>query len=282
MRLLTRRHGVSAGPPNNPATVLAGDPTDRTVCAEALDGVDAVVWATGDLLPSSTAADLASIDDLAPLTAMLEAIDRDGGVRFVFLSSGGTVYGNPEVLPVSETHPLRPLSVYGGIKAQAEHAVERAAERTDMAAIVLRCGNAYGPGQRVRPEQGVIARTMDCILHEQPLPLVGNPSSTRDYVFVDDITAVIEACVDGTIDAAVLNVGSGLGTTLGELLALIEVVAGHPTTVDAPTRSTDVDRLVLDISRLRQQLPAYDPTPLAVGLTRTWEAFRAERTGPAS
>jgi UDP-glucose 4-epimerase len=279
VRLLTRRPSVIGELGGDAASVLVGDPADPAVCTDAVDGVTAVVWAAGDLIPASAEGDLAAIDDLTPLVTMLETLERRGHGRFVFLSSGGAVYGNPEHLPVKEIHPLRPISIYGAVKVQAERCVQRVGEHSEIDTTVLRCGNAYGPGQRVRSQQGVVANAMDCILRGRRLPVIGGLGSVRDYVYVDDIAAVVEACVRASVDASVLNVGTGEGVSLGELLELIESVAGHTSTVGTAARPADVNEIVLDIGMLRRQLPSFSPTPLRLGLQLTWEAV-STRTPP--
>lgn len=253
---------------------LVGDASDPATCARAVEGCETVVWCAGDLLPTSSAMDLSHSDDVTPLLTMLRALERHGGGRLVFLSSGGTVYGKPSHLPVSEREPAKPLSVYAAVKVLSERLLTNA-EGVDTRA--LRAANVYGPSQPARETQGVIARALRCALDGTPFPMIGGGHSIRDYVYVDDLVDVIAACVDGRITAPVLNVGSGLPTSLSDLVKMIDVVVGGLEIERRPARPSDLDQIVLDISLLCAQLGDFEPTPLSIGLERTWSAVSGSR-----
>ena len=248
--------------------VVLGDADDRDVAAAAVEGCDAVVWCAGRLLPTSGPAELGWSDDVTPLHTVLTELSSQGGHRFVYLSSGGTVYGNPERLPVRETDPLRPISIYGATKVRGERYVQEFGERADLHTAILRCGNVYGPGQRAGRSQGVVANALACQREQRPFPLRADLSSVRDYVFVDDVVEVVEACLMGH-PPAVMNVGTGIGTRLSELLDLIRQLTGALEVVRTPEQAGDVGRIVLDISRLRAFAPNFTPVALECGLERT-------------
>jgi UDP-glucose 4-epimerase len=275
VRLLSRRpHPELAARLGDDA--LTGDASDAETCARALDGCDTVVWCAGKLLPTSTPADLATTDDVSPLVTMLRALAGRDGARFVFLSSGGTVYGKATTLPVPETEPPKPLSVYASVKVLSERWVDRF-RANGVDATILRAANVYGPTQPVRETQGVIARAMRCALDGEPFPMIGTGESIRDYLYLDDLVDVIEACVDGRVTAPVVNVGSGIPTSLEDLVKMIDVVAGGLEITSQPTRPSDLHQIVLDISLLRSQLADFEPTPLPIGLERTWSAVSGSR-----
>jgi UDP-glucose 4-epimerase len=275
VRLLTRRERLARrGLPS----VILGNPDDPSVCAAASDGCDAVVWCAGDLLPAASPSDLAHIDDVTPLITMLRAVAARPATRFIFLSSGGAVYGRPDQLPIRESSPLMPISVYGAVKALSEIWISRFAEHTNIVPTCLRCGNIYGPGQRTPRTQGVIAQAFAAMLADRVLPRIGDQATVRDYIFVEDVIDVIIACLENRISATVLNVSSGIPTRLGDLLGNIESIAGPLRTVPVAPRPTDVDEILLNVSNLRAQMPDFDPMPLTMGLKTTW-ATMAERAG---
>jgi UDP-glucose 4-epimerase len=256
---------------------IVGDAGSPDACALATEGCDTVVWCAGSLLPTSTPSDLATTDDVTPLVTMLQELARRGGARFVFLSSGGTVYGKPSRLPVPETEPAKPLTVYAAVKVLSERWIDGFRD-AGIDASVLRVANVYGPTQPVREAQGVVARAMRAALDRKALPLIGDGRSVRDYVYIDDVLDVIEACVDGRVTAPILNVGSGIPTSLSDLVKTIDVVVGGLETAAQPARPSDLDQIVLDISLLRAQLGEFEPTPLSMGLERTWSAVSGSRS----
>jgi UDP-glucose 4-epimerase len=256
-------------------SLIVGDYSEPSVCAAALEGHNSIVWCAGDLLPSSTVADLARIDDVTPLVTMLRAVSHQPETRFVYISSGGTVYGNPTKLPVSESSPLNPVNVYGAAKVLSERWVRRIAEMSTGDARILRCGNVYGPGQRARPTQGVIAKALHLALERKPLPIVGSRTRTRDYIFIDDVLQVVDACLQRPDWSQVMNVGSGHETSLSELLDSLQVVVGPLSTTTEQGSENGVDRIALDIAQLRRHLPGFEPTPLVVGIERAWKALCA-------
>ena len=259
-------------------SVTVGSAADPLVCAQALEGCHTVIWCAGNLLPASPIADLVTIDDLTPLMTLLRESACQPGRRFIFLSSGGTVYGPPDRLPVPETHPLRPISLYGAVKVRSEQLIE-SAEHSVLDTTILRCGNVYGPGQRPRPTHGVIAHALEAALDNRPMPMIGCLESVRDYVYIDDVVSVILACVRGDVRAPVLNVGSGIGTSLHYLFDTIRSITGSLSTTQGPPRAADISSIVLDIAALRRQIPTFEPTALEVGLERTWQASsRAQST----
>jgi UDP-glucose 4-epimerase len=119
----------------------------------------------------------------------------------------------------------------------------------------------------------VVATALDSALRKVPMPFFGDGSAVRDYVFVDDIVSVALATVADPSFPSVVNVASGRGTRLDELVDLVSEVTGVHLTIDKTTvRAHDIGRVVLDITRLRAAMPSYEPRTLREGLTVTWEA----------
>jgi UDP-glucose 4-epimerase len=168
---------------------------------------------------------------------------------------------------------LRPISLYGAIKVWSEQLVESARDHSVLDTTILRCGNVYGPGQRPRPTHGVIAHALEAALDKRSMPMIGCLESVRDYVYIDDVVSVILACVCGDVRAPVLNVGSGIGTSLHHLFDTIRSITGSLSTTQGPPRAADISSIVLDIAALRRQMPNFEPTALEVGLERTWQAW---------
>jgi UDP-glucose 4-epimerase len=262
------------------ADLHLGDAVDPAVLDGALEGVDTIVYTAGGLLPA--ASELEPKRDaeltLGPLRAVLTTLRGRPGTSFVYLSSGGTVYGEPESNPISEDAPVRPLGSYGRLHVQCEQEILRERAEHGLRARVLRCSTVYGEGQRPERGQGVIVTFLHRIATGIPIDLYGGGASVRDYIYVGDVAQAVTALAGHDDGPAVLNVGSGEGTSLAEILELTEAEVGHPAqVVEHDAREFEVHRIVLDVSRL-DRLIERRPTELADGIARTWEWLRAAMT----
>lgn len=281
--LVTRRPAGSIAPASDGLRAEAIDlrtPTGAAAFGALLTpGID-IVFAAGTSVPAADERDPpASLDPLQPLLAVLGAAAPVPDAAVLFLSSGGAVYGDPDQLPITESHPLRPASAYGAGKVAAETYLGYYARRHGLRTTALRCGNAYGPAQVPGRGQGLVGELLDAARSGRPVEIWGDGSVCRDFVHVDDIAAVVASlCARRDLPLA-LNVGTGVGTSVREVVDLAGVVVGQPVAVTAgASRSFDVGRVVLDVTRL-QDLVGFLPVPLPVGIRRTWAAMVAE---PAS
>lgn len=253
-----------------------GDASDTEALEAALEGVDCVVYTAGGLLPA--ASELEPERDaeltLAPLRAVLTALRRRPGASFIYLSSGGTVYGEPGHNPISEDAPVRPLGSYGRLHVQCEGEILRERDERGLRARILRCSTVYGERQRPERGQGVIVTFLHRIATGVPIDLYGGGASVRDYIYVGDVAHTVIDLVGRADGPTVVNVGSGDGTSLAEILELTEAEVGRPAEViEHGAREFEVHRIVLDVSRM-EELVTVDPTPLGDGIGRTWEWLR--------
>lgn len=261
------------------AEVVIGDASDPEAVRALLDGVDSVVYCAGGLMPAASNRQpaLDSLLTLQPLLGVLNALGTQPGVRLVYLSSGGTVYGQPTCLPVDESHATEPISVYGIMKLTGEKCIGMYSHLSGVTATTLRCSNVYGEHQPLDREQGVIPLFLDALAHDQPIAIYGDGSAVRDFVYVGDVVSVISKLLAEEELPEVINVGSGEGTSLNELIDTLEQVCGSRAQVDRrPSRPFDVDRIVLDIARLRSRI-AFDPISLRDGVERCWRAIAPTR-----
>jgi UDP-glucose 4-epimerase len=276
--VLTRsRPVVAIGDLIPEADLHLGDAADPDLLGAALTDVGTVVYTAGGLLPA--ASELEPERDaeltLGPLRAVLTALRERPRTSFLYLSSGGTVYGEPEHNPIAEDAPVRPLGSYGRLHAQCEEEVLREREKRGLRARILRCSTVYGERQRPERGQGVIVTFLHRIATGIPIDLYGGGASVRDYIYVGDVARAVIALAGQDDGPAVLNVGSGEGTSLAEILELTEAEIGRPAEViEHAAREFEVHRIVLDVSRL-EGLVTVDPMPLGEGIARTWEWLRA-------
>ncbi len=205
---------------------------------------------------------------------LLEQAVKYGTRKVIFASSGGAIYGEQDVFPAPESHPIRPLSPYGISKLNGEQYLAYYQRISGIQHVILRYSNVYGPRQDPEGEAGVVAIfTGKMLAGEQPI-INGNGRQTRDFVFVDD---VVEAnlAVMGKEVQGIYNVGTAEETTVNELFRLlVELTNAGCKELHGPAKKGEQARSVVDISRLHQELGWEPKVPLREGLKRTVEFFR--------
>lgn len=242
-----------------------------------LIGVDTIFWLAGSTRPGtvSDAADSAVKADHNALVSLLRALDESppgGRRRVVAVSSGGTVYDPHEAGPHAEDGVLAPANLYGAAMLANETVVRALPD-----SVVLRVASGYGPGQRAQRGQGVIAYWLEAIAAGDPIQVLGREDVARDYVYIDDIAAALVSAHTAVTPPAVVNIGSGVPTTLHELVDLVQAtVAPRRVAVSrGQGRSFDAPSTWLDVSLAAETLgwkPRYD---LRAGLRETWRRRNA-------
>ena len=248
----------------------------RAAFAEWLAQCDAVVHAASSSTPGSSAAQPQLEGNLRTTLAMIEALQELPSRRLLFLSSGGTLYGNC-ASPAREDAPLRPRSYHGAGKIAAECFIRAWAAQYPGTAIILRPSNVYGPGQRPGNDFGVIPTAFGCALEGSPFSILGDGRALRDYLYIDDFIALCRAVLSAELDAGarVYNAASGQAVELLALLDRIDGVTGKPMQrVFRPARPVDVRTITLDNSAAKAAF-GWDPVmDLDQGLRRSWNWFR--------
>ena len=214
----------------------------------------------------------ASVNVLGGLN-LLRASAATGVRKFVYISSGGAMYGEPDSLPVREDAPVRPLSPYGASK-QALEAWLGVYQRTfGLDYTVLRYGNIYGPRQGIREEGAVVAVFATRMAAGQSVTIDGTGEQTRDFVYVGDcVTANLAALERGSGGA--YNIGTGQERSVRDIFEAMARVSGYGRQPEfGPARKGDVMRIVLDPSRAARDLGWKAEMALEDGLRRTYEFF---------
>lgn len=252
------------------------DFSDSVQIAEALVDIDVVVHLISTTVPAT--ANLNPEEDIKGnllSTVNLMHRMRDAGVkRLVFISSGGTVYGNTEIIPIPEEHQLAPLSSYGIVKVAIENYIDMYKALYEFNTLVLRVSNPYGPRQRHLGVQGVIPTFFNKVIAGEELKIWGDGSAVRDYIYIDDLTDCLVKSIEFGLEG-VYNVGAGVGASIIEVLELVEQVSGKKANkVYLPTRGFDVNKVVLDITKIKEALSWFPATSLVEGLRNYWEWLR--------
>ncbi len=207
---------------------------------------------------------------------LLEACRQAGVRRIVFVSSGGTVYGQLKQSPVPEDHPTFPICSYGIVKLAIERYLHLYQTLHGLDYTILRASNPYGPFQSTTGLQGVVPVFVSKLLLREPIEIWGDGSVVRDFLHVDDLVGALKMAghmSEGK--SGIYNVGSGYGTSLNKLLKTLTRVSGlSDTRIYRPGRAYDVPRSVLDITRIKSELDWKPNLSLEEGLSSTLEWFR--------
>ena len=215
------------------------------------------------------------------LLNLLEAAREAEVGRFIFVSSGGVVYGEPEQRPTPESAPKLPESPYGVSKLTGEHYLYYYHRVHGLEYAAVRYSNVYGPRQDPHGEAGVIAIFSTRLLREEALRIFGDGEQTRDYVYVGDVVAANLLLTEATfprarsLDDRGFNVGTGIETSVNELGRTLADVAGSKVPFEySPARPGELRHSSLDTTRL-QGLGWQPRQRLAEGLRITYEWIRA-------
>jgi len=190
--------------------------------------------------------------------------------RFVFLSSGGTVYGQAKFLPITEDHPLEPLSPYGITKLSTEKYAAMYGLQRGIPIICLRPANVYGEGQMPFRGQGFVATAIGAVLTGRPITIFGPSGSVRDYIHVEDAARAVLAALEKGVPGTAYNVGTGCGLNNAQVLTLLEknlpTAYSMPPIQYLPERMFDVRENILDCTRLRSDTGWKAGIPFEEGL----------------
>lgn len=213
------------------------------------------------------------------LLNLIQNAHATGVERFVYVSSGGVVYGEPEDLPVPEGAPKLPLSPYGVSKLVGEHYLYYYRKIHGQPYVALRYSNVYGPRQDPHGEAGVVAIFSQRLRDGEGITIYGAGEQTRDYVFVKDVAranmlaTTIELPDPSGLDDVAFNVGTSIQTSVNRLAREMMEVSGREVPVDyAPARPGELQHSALDVSRLRAA--GWDQrADLSQGLAETYESI---------
>ena len=258
---------------------ISGDLMSVHDVSEAILGADAIVHLVSTTLPKSSNDDpVYDVQtNLVASLQMLDAMVKIGVPKIIFISSGGTIYGNPMSMPIAEDHPTEPVVSYGITKLAIEKYLLLYKRLHGIKVNILRVANPYGERQRVETSQGAVGVFLDNAIKKTPINIWGDGSVTRDYIHISDVAEAFSAAINYDGGHSVFNIGSGAGTSLNELVKKIEGVLGFSPTVNyQPGRSFDVKASVLDNTLASQELGWSPLVDLETGLCRTAEWMRRQ------
>jgi UDP-glucose 4-epimerase len=253
--------------------LVVGDFQDDAIVNHALEGIETVYHLITTTFPSMTVQsgvyDVST--NLIPTIRLLEGCKKMGVKRVIYASSGGTIYGIPSQIPIREDHPLMPISFYGQSKLMVENYLGFFTRVNDLTVHIMRVSNPYGEGQKPFGVQGVVAAAMNAALTGTPLKVIGKGKTVRDYIYAGDVIQALIA-VSKVKKPQVLNISSGQGKTVLEIVEQIEKISGIKIKKKmVSARSSDVEKNILDNTLAQKTIHWKPTTSLEWGLQKTWE-----------
>ncbi|WP_081818671.1 NAD-dependent epimerase/dehydratase family protein [Pseudomonas sp. PH1b] len=257
--------------------LIQGDFLNTADIIRAVEDVDIVFHLISTSTPASSNADpiLDAQQNILQTLQLLDACCSAQVKRIIFISSGGTVYGDAKVIPTPENYPEHPICAYGVSKLAIEKYLHLYERLHGIVAINLRVSNPYGPYQYAQKKQGVIGAFISKFLASQPIEIWGDGSVVRDYVYIED---VVEAMINASVyngGFRTFNIGSGIGTSLR---SIINVISEHTNQelniVYKDSRTIDVSRSVVDCSLAQRELRWSANHDLKSGIGKTLSWFR--------
>ncbi len=177
------------------------------------------------------------------------------GKKVIFLSSGGTVYGNPKTIPTPENEPTRPISHYGAIKMCIETVAQVFNRELGNHVYCMRISNPYGPGQDFKKGIGFIDAVLRKSINNEKLSIWGEGNIVRDYIYIKDVAEVAKFLVEYNGEYTAINVGTGVGTSQNQIIEYAKEMGLSLEVEHLESRSVDVSKNVLDNSLLKSIYP---------------------------
>ena len=219
--------------------------------------------------------------NLPSSVALMEKALKIGVRRLVLVSSGGTVYGPVESLPITENYPTRPISPYGITKLTIDHYAMMYHRNGGLPVVVVRPSNAYGEDQRSGKGQGFLAEAIHAILFGRDVEIYGQQGTIRDYIHVSDVALGVMAALNIGYNGKIYNLGTGVGTSNLEIISRLREFAQKDglivRTRILPARNYDVEANVLDSSQLRSDTGWCPKIRLEEGLQQMWNVAKDQK-----
>lgn len=241
-------------------------------------GHDIVIHLVSSVGPASSMIDPEKCysNDVAKTVELLETMRRQNVNKMIFLSSGGTVYGNSICDSYSEDMVLQPCNHYGITKVTIERILMMYNQLYNMKNVVLRISNPYGAGQNSNKGIGAVTVFAEKIMQDDEITIWGDGETVRDYIYIDDVVKMIEKFIlrDSTTADEIYNIGTGEGISLNSLIKVIEGILGKKAKVQyVQNRGIDVPRNVLNMSKTYKAIGHIDNYSIEQGIRKYLEVM---------
>lgn len=254
-------------------TYQKGDFSDEKILNNILPEIDIVIHLAWSSIPtqntSSFSADIET--NISGSIKLLNACIDNKIKKFLFISSGGTVYGIPKQVPIKEDHPLDPISSYGIGKVCIEKYLHLYETIGGLDYSIFRVSNAYGTLQNIKKGQGIIGIFLSKIKKGEPIEIWGNGEIIRDFIYVSDLAKIITMTIDKDLKYKVYNLGYGTGYSLNDIIDKMKQVTGQDFIINYKEgRKIDVPINVLSIEKLITEIRYIPKVTLDRGIEKVW------------
>jgi UDP-glucose 4-epimerase len=279
--IITGRSAVPRFPLPNSVSYIQGDAGDVAFISKLLEKCDEVIDLAYATVPKTSFDDPVHdvLVNLPSSVVLLRQASQRKLRRFMLVSSGGTVYGNADYLPIDERHPTNPASPYGITKLALEKYALMFQRLEGLPVVIVRPGNPYGPNQFGKLAQGFVGAAMYAAMKGDHITVFGEQGTIRDYIHVDDLCRGIIAAMNKGLPGDVFNIGSGVGYNNLELLDVLKTIVepdGFQVRIETrPARPFDVATNVLSTARLTFASGWQATIDLEAGLRQTWDWVRS-------
>lgn len=239
--------------------------------AELLKKVDIVFHAISTINPGNSNAKYMqgyTYDFIQSVKLCNWSIEYD--FKIIYLSSGGTVYGYQEKLPIVEETLSVPINHYGNIKLCIENTIRTFNKQSGTRHIIARISNPYGPGQDYHKGVGFIDAALKHAIARETIEIWGDGYVVRDYIYIDDVCRMLAALVEYNGAEAIFNLSSNRGTTQKDIIAIIRQIISDVQVSYLPARPVDVPQSILDNHKI-MKLVDVPCLPVEEGILRYYK-----------
>lgn len=251
-----------------------GDFGNRGLLTDALKDIDQVFHLISTTLPKTSNDDpvFDVLSNVVETIFLLEQSVASNIKKIIFISSGGTVYGRADALPIREDCPTNPECSYGITKLTIEKYLALFYALYGLDYVIVRPANAYGQRQNPNNIQGAISVFLGRLFQDETIEVWGDGEIVRDYLYVSDLVDGIYRASTLSPPSRIYNLGSGTGYSLNDIIRSINAVTGRQLRVEYKARRNfDIPAICLDTSLAKKELGWAAVTPLVEGIGKTWE-----------
>lgn len=231
---------------------IQGDFFDDIELFKVVDEADYIVHALSTMNPSNSNPKylMGYSRDLIQTVKLCERVSKSRK-GMLFLSSGGTVYGEQSIQPIPENAKLQPINHYGNVKVAIENAINVFNRHNHSNIRIARISNPYGPGQNFEKGVGFIDAVLKKAMAGESIEIWGKGNIIRDYIYIDDVCNMLKAIIEYKGEENVFNVGTGVGTSQKSVIDIVETLGLKADVHYAEARDVDVQTSILDNRRIR-------------------------------
>lgn len=232
---------------------IAGDFFDDQTLDNITDDIDVVIHSLSTVNPGNSNAQYMRgyAKDFIQTIKLCEILIQKN-IKMIFISSGGTVYGDQRMQPISEEIKPQPINHYGNIKLCIENTIRTFNNQLHTKMLIARVSNPYGPGQDYHKGVGFIDAILKKAIVGDTVEIWGDGSTQRDYIFISDACKMLISLIEYNGEEEVFNISANRGTSQKEILEIVKRLGLDFQVKYLPGRSVDVKKIILDNSKIKR------------------------------